>query len=153
MKAMRFFLRFTLVAAALIAILLPVCGAPVAQAQTPVVTDNLNGNWANADPNTIGFTRVVIYGTTVHPYAACHPSACDWGVAEGKIYDASVRSAAPVAMVANFVNNFDEVVITLLLEPDGRLRVDSYTHFTDGSRRADYHALTYLVRADARNGN
>ncbi len=56
-------------------------------------------------------------------------------------------------MTATFVMNFDEVVITLLLESDGRLRVDSFTHFTDGNRRADYHSSGYLVHADVRSGN
>jgi len=111
---------------------------------------NLNGNWVNDDPDRGGFSRVVIDGRTIHPYAVCQPSFCDWGVLQGRIYSASVRSSLPIAMVANAVNNFDEVVITVLLEPDGTLRVDSFTHFTDGSQRADYHCFSYFVRTDAR---
>lgn len=152
MKVMRIFLPFAFVATTSMAILLPVCGAPAAPAQSPAAINDLNGTWVNADPNTIGFARIVIDGTTVHPYAACHPSFCDWGILQARIYGASVRSAAPVAMTATFVTNFDEVVITLLLESDGRLRVDSFTHFTDGSRRADYHSSGYLVHADVRSG-
>lgn len=152
MKVMGIFLRFTLLAAALIAIFLTICGAPAAAAQTPVATNDLNGTWVNAGPNTNGFARIVIDGTTIHPYGACQPRPCDWGIVEGRIYGASVRLAAPVAMTATFVTNFDEVVITLLLESDGRLRVDSFTHFTDGSRRADYHGSGYLVRAGADAG-
>ncbi len=151
MKVMGIFLRFALVATTSIAILLPVCGA-VARAQAPAAINDLNGTWVNADPNSSGFARIVIDGTTIHPYAPCRSKPCDWGVLEGKIYGASVRLPAPVAMTANFVTNFDEVVITLLLESDGRLRVDSFTHFTDGSQRADYHSSCYLVRADVRNG-
>ncbi|HKN20660.1 MAG TPA: hypothetical protein VJX73_04545 [Terracidiphilus sp.] len=152
MKVMGIFLRFAFVATTSMATFLPVCGAPAAPAQAPAAINDLNGTWVNADPNSSGFARIVIDGTTMHPYAPCHPSFCDWGVIEGKIYGASVRSPAPVAMTATVDNNFDEVVITLLLESDGRLRVDNFTHFTDGSRRADYHSSCYLVRADVRNG-
>ncbi len=152
MKVMGIFLRFAFVATTSIAILLPVCGAPAAPAQAPAAINDLNGTWVNADPNSSGFSRVVIDGTTVHPYAPCRSRPCDWGILEGKVYGASVRSPVPVAMTATFVTNFDEVVITLLLESDGRLRVDSFTHFTDGSQRADYHSSCYLVHADVRNG-
>lgn len=151
MKVMGIFLRFALVTTICMAILSPVCGAPAAAAQAPTEFNDLNGTWVNVDPNTGGFIRIVIDGNAVHPYGNCTPKPCDWGIVEGRTYGASVRLAAPVAMTATFVMNFDEVVITLLLESDGRLRVDSFTHFTDGSRRADYHSAAYLLRADVRN--
>jgi hypothetical protein len=152
MKVMGIFLRFALVVTTSMVILLPVCGTPAALAQAPAAINDLNGTWVNADPNTSGFVRIVFDGTTVHPNGNCTPRPCDWGIVEGRIYGASVRSPAPVAMTAIAVNKFDEVVITLLLESDGRLRVDSFTHFTDGSQRADYHSSGYLVHADVRNG-
>jgi hypothetical protein len=149
---MGIFLRFAFVATTSMAILLTVCGAPAAPAQAPAAINDLNGTWVNADAHTSGFIRILIDGTTVHPYGNCTSRPCDWGIVEGRIYGASVRSPAPVAMTATVDNNFDEVVITLLLETDGRLRVDSFTHFTDGSQRADYHSSCYLVHADVRNG-
>jgi len=152
MKVMRFILRCALVATASISIFLLVRAA-AARAQAPAAINDLNGTWVNVDPHTSGFIRLVINGTTIHPYANCQPRPCDWGTVEGKVYGASVRSPVPVAMTATVDNKFDEVVITLLLEADGRLRLDSFTHFTDGSRRADYHSSGYLVRADVRSGN
>jgi hypothetical protein len=140
----------TLLTSLSIAVPLLFLGCPGSAAQDRPARD-LNGTWVSADPDRGAFVRIVIDGTTVHPYGACRPSGCDWGVIAGRIYCASVGSSLPVGMVATAVTNFDEVVITLLLEPDGSLRVDSFTHFTDGSRRADYHALSYLVRAGARN--
>ncbi len=73
MKVMRIFLRFALVATTSTAIFLPICGAPAAPAQAPTAINDLNGTWVNADPNTSGFIRIVIDGTTIHPYGNCTP--------------------------------------------------------------------------------
>ena len=37
-----------------------------------------------------------------------------------------------------------------MLEADGRLRVDNFTHFTDDSQRAGYHTLNYFKRESAK---
>lgn len=152
MKAIGISHRLVLIATIFAAALLPICNRSILHAQLPG-PHRLNGTWVNADPNTSGFAKLVIDDRTVHPFGACHPDMCDWGVLEGKSYYASVGSSTQAAMIASHITNFNEVVITLVLEEDGRLRVDSFTHFTDGSRRADYHSSGYLVRADTRNGN
>jgi len=151
MNVMRIFLHRALVATTSLFIFLPVCAALAAPSQAPTPINDLNGTWVNVDPHASEFSRLVIEGTTIHPYAACQPRPCDWGEVEARIYGASVRSPIPIAMTATVDNHFDQVVITLLLEADGRLRIDSFTHFTDGSRRADYHSSGYLVRADVRS--
>jgi hypothetical protein len=35
--------------------------------------------------------------------------------------------------------------MTLRLEADGRLKVETFSHFTDGSKRADYVATDYFI--------
>lgn len=120
---------------------------PVRAQQSPQAgASDLNGDWQNVDPNTRGIVEIVIKGTKVHPFGACHPTACDQGVVKAKSFASSVDSSDIRRLVAKEHTGFSQVEITLLLEPDGRLRADRFTHFTDGSGRADYSAVDYFKR-------
>ena len=146
MKVMGIILRFAFVATMPMAILLTVCGAPAAPAQTPVVTSDMNGTWVNVDAKTRGLVRIEINGNRVHPYGACHPDPCDWGTLKAKSFAQTVDSGAAVALLAKQSTSFSHVEITLSLERDGRLRAEVFTHFTDGSGRADYRTVNYFTR-------
>ena len=106
----------------------------------------LDGDWLNVDPNTRGIVEIIIAGRKVHPFGACHPTPCDQGVINAKSFASSVDASDIIRLVAKQNTGFSHVEITLLLEPDGRLRADRFTHFTDGSGRADYSALDYFKR-------
>jgi len=106
----------------------------------------LDGDWRSVDPNTSNFAEIVIEGKNIHPYAGCNPTACDWGVIPAKSFGASVRSSYPVALLAEVNNGFSLVWITIRLGNDEKLRVETFTHFTDGSRRADYSIVSYFDR-------
>jgi hypothetical protein len=143
---MEIFLRFALVATTSMAIFLPVCGAPAAPAQTPAATNDMNGTWVNVDPATRGLVRIEINGNKIHPYGACHPDPCDWGILKAKSFAQTVDSGGAVALLAKQTTSFSRVEITLSLERDGRLRAEVFTHFTDSSGRADYRTVNYYTR-------
>ena len=145
MKAVRMILRFTLVASASCSVFLPVCGV-FAGAQSPVVTNDMNGTWFNVDAKTRGLVQIEIKGNKIHPYGACHPDPCDWGVLKAKSFAQTVDSGLAVALLAKQNTGFSHVEITLSLERDGRLRAEVFTHFTDGSGRADYRSINYFMR-------
>lgn len=145
MKVIAAILRFTLVTTTPIAIFLPVCGAPAAPAQSPVVTNDLNGTWFNVDAKTRGLVQIEIHDKKIHPYGACHPDPCDWGTLKAKSFAQTVDSGSAVALVAKQNISFKRVEMTLSLERDGRLRAEVFTHFTDGSGRADYRSVDYFT--------
>lgn len=122
--------------------------ACAAAAQQPAA-GSLNGVWVNVDPHTRGLVRVAINGNRIHPYGACQPDPCDWGVLKAKSFSGSVDSSNQTALEAKQTTSFSRVNLTLSLEPDGRLRVEAFTHFTDNSGRADYHSENFFVRGRA----
>jgi len=85
-------LMLTAVAAAAI-VLGPFSTAPLRAQQSQLTgTGVLDGDWQNVDPNTRGIVEIVIAGRKVHPFGACHPSACDQGVIKAK---ALLRASTP----------------------------------------------------------
>lgn len=113
------------------------------------VATGLDGTWVNVDPQTANLVRIEIDGSNVHPSARCNPRSCDWGILHGKNFAASVSSSGVDAMTAEMQTSFSKITLTLILQADGRLRVDAFTQFTDGSQRADYHHVDYLVRENS----
>lgn len=105
----------------------------------------MNGTWANVDPNTRGLVRIEIRDRKIHPYGACHPDLCDWGVLKARSFAASVDSSSATALLAKQTTSFSRSEITLSLEADGRLRAEILTHFTDQSGRADYRSVDYFT--------
>ena len=121
-------------------------GISVLPAQNLSPSSSLNGTWVNVDPQTRDVVRIVINERKIHPYGACQPDPCDWGVLKGKSFASGVDSSNATALTAKMTTSFDRVDLTLSLESDGRLRAEAFTHFTDGSGRADYRAVNYFIR-------
>jgi len=117
-----------------------------AQAFQGAGSSRMDGDWRSVDHAPGNFAEIVIEGNNIHPYAACNPTACDWGVIKAMSFGSSVQSAYPVALLAQVNNGFDQVWITLRFEDDDRLRVETFNHFTDGSHRADYSFVSYFER-------
>jgi hypothetical protein len=111
-----------------------------------LVSADMNGSWTNMDSKARGLVRVVITGTSVHPYGACHPTACDWGTLHAQGFASKVDRQDQAALLANSDTGFSRTVLTITVEADGRLRVQTFTHFTDHSGRADYTMIDYFVR-------
>jgi hypothetical protein len=107
---------------------------------------SLNGDWKNVNAATRGLVRIVVDGTAVHPYGSCHPTACDWGELHAQSFASRVDAHDRIALLANHETNFDKSVMTISLEPDGRLRVQTFNHYIDGSHRADASFVDYFSR-------
>lgn len=118
------------------------CGTALADSSA------MNGDWRNVNPKAQGLARVEIAGRAVHPYGACKPAACDWGVLSG----VGALSGADLGVVSGMRLKVDRwtdsshVVLTLSPEPEGRLRVQTLTHFTDKSGRADLSTTEIFER-------
>ena len=94
------------------------------------------GRWSNVDAATRGITRVEItrsgLNLVVHMWGKCTPTDCDWGTVTTPVTDATDK-----VLKIKWVMSFKTDTQKLTLLPDGRLRVDSFTHYTDNSGRAD----------------
>jgi hypothetical protein len=135
-----------LTSVAVTAILFGAFSAARVQAQD-IPQNRLDGDWKNIDPHARGIDVIVIAGKKVHPFGVCHPKDCDWGVIKAKSFASSVDSADISKLVAKKYTGFSSVEMTIALLRDGRLRVDTFTHFTDGSGRADYSDVNYFQRS------
>ena len=142
-----------------------------ARVQAQKVSQNLlDGAWKNVDAHTRGIDVIVIAGKKIHPFGACHPKDCDWGVL--KLKARRVASSGNPTYISKLVikhpaQSFaydpmarltyedDQVVtdetvkIMISLLPDGRLRVDTITRFIDGSHRAKYGTVNYFRRVQS----
>jgi hypothetical protein len=103
------------------------------------------GDWKNADPSSRDLQRIVIDRTSIHPYGSCSPTACDWGRLRTQSFASQVEGQDIAALLAIFDDRVARRVMTLRLEADGRLKVETFIHFTDGSKRADYVATSYFI--------
>jgi hypothetical protein len=106
----------------------------------------LNGTWVNVNPGTRGLAQIVIDGLNIHPFGACHPYLCDWGIVQGRSFAAGADSRDAAAIMAQVITSFSETTLTLARDTDEQLRCDAFTHFTDNSNRADYHSTDYFMR-------
>lgn len=146
MKWNRVFSCFAFSAICTVAGLLALCGTATAQAQHPAKSDGFNGNWVNADAKTRNLARIEIEGMNVHPFGACSPTPCDWGMLPAKSSTIQAGTVRRAALVAIHTTKAERNTITILLDPDGRLSVDVLTHFTDNSGRKDYNVMNTMVR-------
>ena len=137
----------TLAAASLLLLLL---AAPPASADI----NQFAGRWKNVDPDTGGLTtlRIAVRGRRlrVEAWGRCHPSDCAWGYAEATVYAPGVTAdPAEAAQVATtlYVTSFSQTILVIRPMEGGRLRVETFTKFTDESARADYTTVQTFSRA------
>lgn len=118
---------------------------------TPITvsSENLVGTWVNSDHDTRDLVRLMISLKAnqiyVHAFGACYPNPCDWGLVEARMYAETVATIPGIAFVANYKFEFAEVLLTGHVFK-GALFVESLTHFTDASGRADYYAMDVLTK-------
>ena len=113
----------------------------------PLPAAALGGKWKNENSATLGITRLEISvrpaGILVEEWGACHPIECSWGQerADSRRWDGE-RSLTIVW------NQGFAVEIQTLTDLDAhRLRLTTFTHFLDGSGRAD-RELTEFFRKE-----
>ena len=104
------------------------------------------GQWVNENPAASGITRIDIASkwpvVQIKAWGKCHPVDCDWGAPE--TYDNSfiARGELYVTWRTNFADRRQRMTVL----PDGRLQVETHTHFTDLSRRVDYDGTEIFRR-------
>jgi hypothetical protein len=120
-------------------------GAP----EVVVAPGELVGTWNNIDRSTDDLVKIVIAaksgGITVNPFGACSPTPCNWGVAPGIAFAANVSSSEPVAFCAAYNFGFSTVTVVGHL-PRNEMLVETFTVFTDGSRRANLYTADTMVK-------
>lgn len=106
--------------------------------------------WLPDDPTTAGIVKIEIQGTTVHVFGNCSPTACDWGLVTADIYARSVDapSTSPAAYQAHYSKRYADTDLSMSIEDDGSLLVQTFTHFKDHSRRKDYFTIQHLHLSD-----
>jgi hypothetical protein len=137
-------------------IIIGIAFAMFAMAGTSFASLNqFSGTWKNVDPNTRGITTldINVSGTTVnvHAWGSCTPSDCDWGTVKALAYAPDVSSdlsGTAKALTAEFKTNFNMTLLTVKPLAGSMLQVDTFTHFTGGSR-TDYSNV-YKFKLGAR---
>jgi hypothetical protein len=103
------------------------------------------GNWKNVDPNTRSLLRIVVDRTSIRPYGSCGGTECDWGRIRTQSFASQVEGHDTAALLATIDDRVARRVITLMLDADGRLKVQVFSHFIDGSERSDYVYTDYFA--------
>jgi hypothetical protein len=113
------------------------------------------GTWTNTNPNTRGLTKLIITdipgsGVMVHAWGQCHPQDCDWGNMLGFAYAPNVSAkldAQTEAITVVHKESFAERLLIIHRAEGNRLRVATYTRFTDKSGRSNYVDVEHFSRA------
>ena len=108
----------------------------------------LDGEWKNVDPSTRYLKRIIVSGSTMHPYASCGggKGECDWGILPAQRYAAGVGSRDCVSMMAIYEKNSINNLLAVTLESDGRLRVQGFTTFSPADGRSNYSVVNFFQR-------
>jgi hypothetical protein len=119
--------------------------APSQVAPTPAPAATVSpapfvGTWTNSKSNNIVKAVITDAGGKfeVNLYGACSPNPCNWGAVVAMPYAATVSGGAAVAFSANYSFSFSTVIVVGHLQ-GAELILETLTHFTDGSGRADFY--------------
>ncbi len=115
--------------------------------------DGFTGAWANVDRNTRDITRVTVTAAgnvlDVHVWGRCHPTDCDWGVAEGYAYAGAVNeslAAQARRVTVVYRPGFSETILVMQLLATGQLQIELFTRFLDNSGRTGYNSTQTFSR-------
>jgi hypothetical protein len=101
------------------------------------------GHWFNTNPGSADLVRITIGGSPdsllVDPFGACSPSACEWGFHPLTTYGNNVSDPDHHSGTAVYDQGFAQRIITFQLLSPSLMSVDTYSLFTDGSGRQNYH--------------
>jgi hypothetical protein len=114
--------------------------APTAGPSAIVSPAPLVGTWINKTSNNVVKAVITDHGgkLEVNLYGACVPTPCNWGAVAAMPYAATVSGGAAVALSANYSFSFSTVIVIGHLAGKD-LILETLTHFTDGSGRADFY--------------
>jgi len=107
--------------------------------------NNFRGEWENTDEQTRGISKINISITgeivTTQIWGRCHPTDCNWGISQAKIYGLNVEanlSTSAQALSARFNNRGIDHLVIFKISTDGILQTEVFTNFAGGDRRSDY---------------
>jgi hypothetical protein len=107
-------------------------------ARTPTVYSAIKGTWLNASSGVL--VKIVIGTDTtgrlfIHPYGACSPTPCDWGIAYPAVFSGAVGSSTVKALTATYGSSapISRVLTASLVSVNGitQLRVSLFSHFAE----------------------
>jgi len=112
------------------------------------------GQWADPQSNTIASVGIRNLGGTLraHVFGACHPRDCDWGEAVVRAYAATPdpkRQGDAEVLSVEYLQGFARTLIFLYAADGDRLRVETFTVFTDSSGRLPIHKTQLMERSAA----
>lgn len=123
--------------------------AEAGAAPAAVTPAHLIGAWKNVNHATRDLVEIVIAaagsGISVNVFGACSPTPCNWGVAPGIAYAASVSSNPAVAFCAEYSFSFASVTVLGHLH-EKHLLVETFTVFTDGSGRSNLYTTDQMAK-------
>jgi ribosomal protein L31 len=101
------------------------------------------GTWVNTNSSTRGITRVVVTSAgsgklNVQVFGKCHPTDCDWGKTTLVTYGSNVQDTNHRFATANYSKNFANTLLTVNLNSNQQISLQSFTQFTDSSARQNY---------------
>ena len=118
------------------------------------------GTWINQNPNTRGITRIVIRRRgrrtlSVQVFGKCHPRDCNWGDTKLVTYGANVQDRNHTFATAVYNKQFARTFLNIRLGGRGyrRITVQSFTRFTDSSRRQNYAKREQFRRVRTRSSH
>ncbi|PWU19682.1 MAG: hypothetical protein C5B50_06120 [Verrucomicrobia bacterium] len=117
---------------------------------------DFQGHWKNIKRFPEGVSKMDIQATngpvTIEAFGACTPTDCDWGVSPALAYAPKVTSDLTLkanSLTTEYDFGFAESRIVIYRLGRRALRVDTFTHFKDGSGRTDFHSVEYMRRLHA----
>lgn len=105
---------------------------------------SLAGRWKNVNSSARNLTKIQIDvepTVSVHAFGACSPTDCDLGSVGALAYAPAAGASLvdkAMAITAQYDFGFSEVRIVIHRLGARRLKVETLTHFKDGSGRTDY---------------
>ena len=109
------------------------------------------GNWKNVKSNSRGITKIILSqnrGLKIQVFGSCSPKDCDWGTQKAFAYGRSVSSNTKretKVITATYKKGFSITQLILKLRRN-RLTVETFTRFTDGTKRSNYTSINTFVR-------
>ena len=114
---------------------------------------DLAGRWKNVKPATRSITKVEIgvagVSVSVQLFGACSPTDCDLGTVSAIAYASAVDADLALkasALTAQYDFGFSDVRVVIHRVGRHRIKLETFTHFKDGSGRTDYHATETMRR-------
>ena len=103
------------------------------------------GDWVNVSSSSGGIAALRVTatgsGVDVRAWGKCSPANCDWGTRPGFAYSTSPATTPTTgarAVTVVFTTGFNETTLVITPYSEGRIQVQRFVRFTDGSGRSPY---------------